>query len=72
VYGITAHSVAQRRREIGVRIAPGALRHQVLAMTVREAMALTAGAGIGLIVAASLVPAHRAASVNPVEAPRAQ
>jgi predicted permease len=107
VYGLTAHSVAQRRREIGIRIALGALRRQILGMTVRRSLLLTAvGSAIGLGVAAavaqlltgllygvspvdpisfggaaillgtvallaSVIPARRAATANPVEALRA-
>ena len=108
VYGITSHSVAQRRRETGIRIALGALRRQVLAMTMVQAVTLAAiSAGIGLAIAvgvaqlltgllygitpldpvsfggaamtlaivavmASVIPARRAASIDPVEALRAE
>ena len=108
VYGLTAHSVAQRRREIGIRVALGALRGQILRMTIRRSLALTAvGSAIGLLIAlgaaqlltgllygvssvdpisflgavvllgtvaltASVIPARRAASINPVEALRAE
>jgi predicted lysophospholipase L1 biosynthesis ABC-type transport system permease subunit len=108
VYGLTAHAVAQRRREIGIRMALGALRGQVLRMTVRRSLLLTmVGSVIGLGIAAgvaqlltgllygisptdpisfagsalllatvaliaSVLPARRAASVNPVEALRAE
>ena len=55
VYGITSHSVAQRRREIGIRIALGALRRQVLGMTMVQAATLTAiSAVIGLGIAAGV------------------
>jgi predicted permease len=108
VYGITSHSVAQRRREIGIRVALGALRRQVLGMAVRQSLGpAMLGAVIGLVVAAgvaqlltgllygiaaidpvsfagaaialalvalvaSLIPAKRATSVNPVDALRAE
>jgi predicted permease len=108
VYGITAHSVTQRAREIGIRVALGALRSRVLAMVVRQAMLLAAaGAALGLTaaafatqlltaylyglepldpvsfaggalllavlaLAASLVPACRAALVDPVTALRSE
>ena len=108
VYGITSHGVAQRHREIGIRIALGALRRQVLGTTIVQAMTLTAiSVGIGLAMAAgiaqlltgllygipaldpisfggaaitlavvavmaSVIPARRAASIDPVGALRAE
>jgi ABC-type antimicrobial peptide transport system permease subunit len=108
VYGITSHSVTQRTREIGVRVALGAPRGRVLGMIVRQAMTLSgAGAILGLVAAAfatqmltsylyglepldplsfagglvllavmafaaSLIPAWRAATVDPSRALRAE
>jgi putative ABC transport system permease protein len=108
VYGVTAYDVAQRTREIGIRVALGAVRAQVLRLIVGHAMMLAAiGTALGLIAAAlvtrflaailydirpldpisfaggamilaalaliaGLIPARRAASVNPVEALRAE
>lgn len=108
VYGVTAYNVSQRRREIGIRVALGAHRTQVVRLIVGHAMMLAAaGTGLGLMAAAlvtrvlegmlyglrpldpisftggavifvalaliaSLIPARRAASVNPVEALRAE
>jgi predicted permease len=108
LYGVIAYSVAQRTREIGVRMAMGAQRGSVYRLIMQEAGALVfIGIAVGLICAvaaatllrtllfsvkswdlstlsavalvlaaaalcASFIPAHRAASVNPVEALRAE
>jgi predicted permease len=108
LYGVVAYSVAQRTREIGIRMALGAQRASVYRLVIMEAGRLTiAGIGLGLIcsvgaatmirkllfgtaawdfvtlasvaavlgisaLAASYIPARRAASVDPVEALRAE
>jgi putative ABC transport system permease protein len=108
VYGVMAHFVSQRTREIGVRIALGATRSTVVGMVLLNAGVLvTAGLAIGgvaawyltgaarpflfrleptdprafaaaaafLLVAAlvaSVIPARRAASVDPMVALRAE
>ncbi len=54
IYGVTAFSVAQRRREIGVRVALGAEPAEVRRLVLRRGMRLAA-AGIALGVAASLL-----------------
>ncbi len=107
IYGVMAYIVAQRTREIGVRMALGATRRSVVTMVMRNAGLLVAIGliigGIGawsmskaadrflfrldsndprafaaaiaaLIVAAliaSAIPARRAASIDPMEALRA-
>lgn len=108
IYGLAAYNVTQRTREIGVRVALGALRAQIVALIVATATRpVVIGAVIGLVAAslstrliagmlygvrpldplsfiggavifmavavfASVMPARRAASVNPVDALRAE
>jgi predicted permease len=53
-YGVLAYSVAQRTKEIGIRMALGAIPRQILTMVLREAASLSAAA-IGLGMSASLL-----------------
>jgi putative ABC transport system permease protein len=53
LYGLLAYSVAQRRREIGVRLALGAERSQVLGMVLAQGAKLVA-AGLALGLTASV------------------
>lgn len=107
VYGLLAYSVTQRRREIGIRIALGAQRSDVLMLILKNAaVLLTLGLSVGIPISmleahairgflfraqgydpiaiisvcvllaacgmlAALVPARRAASIEPMETLRA-
>jgi len=108
VYGLMSYAVAQRQREIGIRVALGAEARRVMAEILRDGLKVAAaGAAVGFAVAlaavqlvrsllfgvtpydpatlalaplslivvaalAALVPALRAASVDPVVALRAE
>jgi predicted permease len=52
IYGVMSYSVAQQTREIGIRMALGAQRSDVLKMTVKQGLRLVGfGLGIGLVAA---------------------
>jgi len=54
IYGVLAYSVAARRRELGIRLALGAERADVLLLVVRQGLMLAAG-GIAIGLAAALL-----------------
>jgi putative ABC transport system permease protein len=52
IYGVIAYSVTQRTREIGIRMALGAQRTQMMGMVLRQSLTLVAiGIGIGFLAA---------------------
>jgi putative ABC transport system permease protein len=57
IYGVMAYAVAQRTREIGVRMALGATPSTVFRLVVGDGLKLT-GLGVALGVAASLIVAR--------------
>lgn len=69
IYGSAARSVAQRKRELGVRLAIGATRWQVRALIVRE-LILPVTVGVGAGIAGALVTGryveHLIANAEPV------
>jgi putative ABC transport system permease protein len=55
LYGVLAYSVAQRRQELGIRMALGAERSDIVRLVVSQGMMLAAvGLGIGLLAAVLL------------------
>ena len=72
IYGVMSYSVSQRTREIGIRMAVGAQRGNVLALVLRQGMLLTmVGTVLGLLaaVATTRVLASVLYGVSPTDLP---
>ena len=55
VYGVIAYSVVQRTREIGIRMALGAERGEIISMVLRQGMKMAvAGIAVGILAALAL------------------
>ena len=58
IYGTVSHSVAQRRKEVGIRMALGAERSDILKVVVGQGMAVVAwGLGLGVLLGVLLTGA---------------
>lgn len=67
VYGVTAHAVARRTREIGIRLSLGAASTDVVRLVLRQGMVLVVtGCAIGLALSAG---AGRLLSRSPLQVP---
>ena len=72
VYGIVSYAVAQRRREIGIRLALGAAQSDVRRAFVRQALILVAtGIAIGLVASIGLtrLMASQLFGISPLDPP---
>src|SRR5262249_10504533 len=72
IYGLLSFGVSNRAQEIGVRMALGATPRSILAMVLREALALAvvgAAIGLGLAYAAGRALEALLAGVAPTDAP---
>jgi len=70
VYGVKAHAVARRTREMGIRIALGARPGEIMALILKQGLQQTAvGLALGLVLAvlAGRVAAKMLYQVNPVD-----
>jgi putative ABC transport system permease protein len=64
IYGVLAHSVLERQREIGIRLALGAPRRHVVTVIARRLVAM-AGAGLAVGVAGSLASGRVLGAILP-------
>jgi predicted permease len=70
LYGVMSYSVARRVREMGIRMALGARRRDVLGLVIREGMTLT-GLALGLLgaLAATRLVSHLLYGIAPIDPP---
>jgi predicted permease len=62
LYGLLTYTVTRRTNEIGIRLALGAMRHEVLWMVIHHALALV-GAGVAIGIPAAWVASHLVSSM---------
>lgn len=70
LYGVISHSLSQRQRELGIRVALGANRHDLMRLVLREgAIVSVAGSVIGTAVAFVVVGvvSHRVLAIPPMD-----
>ncbi|HJQ25188.1 MAG TPA: ABC transporter permease [Blastocatellia bacterium] len=68
IYGVMSYAVTQRTREIGIRMALGAARHDIFKQVVGHALLLTAGGIIAGLMAAAVLTRLMASLLFSVEA----